>query len=1740
MRKIVVFIWFLLLNNLSHAAHYIEGEPGGSNGTHSWQDPMTWLPNGVPGAGDTVTITTDTITIDIATSVGVVILQGGAIKATYDLTISQKFDFLGGILRGQNNVKVYGQTTMSGGMKKLQTKLELFNASIWNNGDLTLDENPDELPANPCEGGEIWVRQDSFRVVWNNTAIPLNVFSEPECFIRLKGPCALVKEGVGDLLIQEGTGGVVMDTFMAMIKVDDGEVGEGNCGHVDNFSCPGGGGGGGGSGTNGGGDSGPSGEPGVDCDDNNNATTTDTIIAQKGRLVVGFGAHFFTSHAYEFVEGSEISGGGRVTLAAGYLKYKSSIPLSVDSLDVRNGSILTGKANITSKRIGANNATIGDSLEIVCDNLTLEKTYHTGSGKSRVKKRLTIKGSKGSSINRTIEVDTLADWSASKISFAKVGKIHIKSTGKINIQTGGGIIEYINGAGPVLQVDGDLDVLGNGGTFSHKIISGGIGGGTLGLGPLSTASVCLDCETRILDDGGGSGPGDDNDDNEDGEPDDPIVTDCGTVIDTINLLLGDIEISPGGKLILGSGFTKFGNTSTVTGTGTVNITGNANVTFDGPDIESNISALGSSSIFIKGSPDFNTNNIDIDADLVKVNIQNPVNLNQLDLLRGSLAFNANSTTQTLNISGGKLKGSGNIAVNGKAVISGNAILEGDGHITSDDTLSFEAPNPSITIKKPILVNGPLIFKTPQSHPSNPYLFKRNGGKTKVIVPIGKQIISDCNGTNTAPRVITCDSMFNPFEIHGTFKKIGSRNLEIRNGGFDIKAGGVVQIMEGQVMYEGIATHGLGSIQVANQAKLIYRGSSTDPIAQRTNSFPDNFQFTGDGIVELINSKYILEKTIAQPKFNITSGGEMDAQDSCTFRHIYNIGTISGPGHLSTDTFNMNYGELNGTGNLTVHDSCLIQHTNITSSLNIEKPIKISNVGYIRRNGLVNGISMTDAGSFIVPTGAQLILDINVPTSADYAIGDNNPGNERFKISGTLKKRGNHKSKIGGLSIKNGGNVIVEEGDLKVTGNGIHGDGSLQISNGSTFEINNDVGTRVHTFSGNFSLTGDGTFTNFGSPKITFEIGSGLINIDSINTQDFGEYTFRRRTAGKNMLINESSKVFFTDSITVDNLTMNDGTIDSAGHIEVRHNFKLLGSSISNLRGSKGIDVHDSLIINTSSVSLNRDIHVWDKGSWINGNLASGSHFIKVENGGCYELNNNTTASHGFNLECKEGSTFRSNGQIEETMTGNNIFRKSNIDAAFMRRLRFAGTNTTTTFDEVNILEPDTFIVASSTTKLNLPSHSNFGSSTIQLDNGTINDSVGNSFNKAVFNGGTFNGYNTSKFMEEVVMNGGTFRGNDSMMIFTSPITLNNDISLGDGKRFLIDSSMVWTGGDISKLTSTPIERLIINTNDDLTISHNTPSNCNVHLLNKGSITKSGNSTTSFANDAGSFLDLDNGSLNITGGSIKLGTGPHVFDKGGMVSLAANTELLYDPGTSSSSSITFDGGTGVSGSGRLGLIGSANFNSNSFITSMVEIKNASTAQKVTNSAAIHPKKLILSTVNARFENNGNTKADSINWTKGILTGTDTVEVLQSSIINPTASSDNKMNGILMMKGNALLTGTALIGTYTSQKGKLINGPSSTFEIKPTLGTSPINFVQEIDNYGTLLKTGVDKVFIITSRLTSNGIIEVDATGSIDANSNRMELNNTIIDNKLSSNSVIKGTGHFVIKAGSGILTARSDN
>lgn len=107
-----------------------------NGGAGSWDDPLKWTPNGIPGAGDTAAVNSGAITLAANVNSGGLTLNGGILNGNGDLTISGIFRWNGGRLEitGTTRVVQNGFLKIDGSSTK-----ELNHGVLINEGSAAWD-----------------------------------------------------------------------------------------------------------------------------------------------------------------------------------------------------------------------------------------------------------------------------------------------------------------------------------------------------------------------------------------------------------------------------------------------------------------------------------------------------------------------------------------------------------------------------------------------------------------------------------------------------------------------------------------------------------------------------------------------------------------------------------------------------------------------------------------------------------------------------------------------------------------------------------------------------------------------------------------------------------------------------------------------------------------------------------------------------------------------------------------------------------------------------------------------------------------------------------------------------------------------------------------------------------------------------------------------------------------------------------------------------------------------------------------------------------------------------------------------------------------------------------------------------------------------------------------------------------------------------------------------------------------
>ncbi len=150
-RQGLIMQWVFLFLLISSLAVFARVEYTWNGGSGSWGTAGNWTPAGVPGAGDGVTITTGTVSLDADRTVARITLSGsGVLHANANLTITESFTFSNGLLMGDtltaaldDTVWVTDTATMT---LSTTSKKDIDNVAIivqgtasWTAGNIDLD-----------------------------------------------------------------------------------------------------------------------------------------------------------------------------------------------------------------------------------------------------------------------------------------------------------------------------------------------------------------------------------------------------------------------------------------------------------------------------------------------------------------------------------------------------------------------------------------------------------------------------------------------------------------------------------------------------------------------------------------------------------------------------------------------------------------------------------------------------------------------------------------------------------------------------------------------------------------------------------------------------------------------------------------------------------------------------------------------------------------------------------------------------------------------------------------------------------------------------------------------------------------------------------------------------------------------------------------------------------------------------------------------------------------------------------------------------------------------------------------------------------------------------------------------------------------------------------------------------------------------------------------------------------------
>ena len=772
----------------------------------------------------------------------------------------------------------------------------------------------------------------------------------------------------------------------------------------------------------------------------------------------------------------------------------------------------------------------------------------------------------------------------------------------------------------------------------------------------------------------------------------------------------------------------------------------------------------------------------------------------------------------------------------------------------------------------------------------------------------------------------------------------------------------------------ISQSGGTALQVAGDTHLLATGDIT--VGNPTNTFGGTVDFKGANVSVADSSPLVLAASSASGTLTLASGGSITQIGTITAGNT----TAAGNDITLTDAGNdfASFGALSGN-NVNINDINTLSLTtsNITGTLNVTTNGAITNSGALIVGGAAtltagssNNITLNDAGNDFASVG--IISGNNVVINDINALVL-----DASTISGTLNVTTNGAITDNGALLVTGAATFAAGSANDITLNNANDFSSVGITSGKNVVINdiNALALDASTISGTLDVTTNGAITDNGALQVTgaatFTAGSAN-DITLNNANDFASVGI---TSGKNVVINDinalilnASTISGTLGVTTNGAISNSGGLVVTGAstfaagsgnditLNVANDFSSVG-----ITSGKNVTIYDinALALNAITISGDLDIYASINGNGVitqNGALAIGGDTTIKTNDNVTLENSANIFTGSFGVTALNPNTVKVVDSTPldlsaSTMVGNLIATSKGaitqsgiLDVLFRSEFK-AGTGSDITLNNLNntlasgVSFDGANVTINNSVDLNIE-----GTAAGNLDintAGKLTDiSAVNVSNNATFQvSGTGNtidldslaviGFITVNTMDGnatiVNANDINFSGN-VMGIFTitalaggisdvGPLNAQNGLVLAAPGFSTITQDLLGTGGLVFNGTGT------LTLDGDNSFSGNTILTAGILVLN-GSLGNSNVQVTGgMMRGSGPVA-----SLTSTGGTVRPGQSPGVFDSAGNVSLGKGSSYIVEldgttPGTGYSQVI----GTNITLGSTLALTTSTGFN-----------------------------------------------------------------------------------------------------------------------------------------------------------------------------------------------------------------------
>jgi hypothetical protein len=689
---------------------------------------------------------------------------------------------------------------------------------------------------------------------------------------------------------------------------------------------------------------------------------------------------------------------------------------------------------------------------------------------------------------------------------------------------------------------------------------------------------------------------------------------------------GDISISGNsGKTLTARTVNAYG-TTTVTGTGSLSVNGNAvwnswpGATFivqsdtninggpatfnnDGTIIKQTTSGMTTFGIAL-----VNTGAVDIQS--------GTLNLNGADTHTGTLTVEAGATlqfgggTQSLR-AGSSVSGAGNVSFSGANVtvfgtysITGNTTLSG-GSANFDVDLTLPTltlsggslgGNGTVTVTGLLTWNGGTMNGGGRTEALGGITIGGNGDKmlsARILDNIGTAtwlgtgnipfsggaVWNNLAGSSFLDNNTSANASFGgsgtTFNNAGTFTKAANNAVTFINA--LIYNSGTVDAQVGTINFNGGADSS-GAITAEAGAHVGFTNS-------RSNTLRAGSIISGAGDLTAAGGTTTIYGTFAITGNVNVAGGTLGFIQDVSFSTLsLNSGSLTSPSNIAVNgLLTWNGGNLTGTGH-TVANGGINLATNGGKTLDGQT---LDNVGIATWSG-TGSITFFNGAVWNNPAGSILLVQ------NDATIGGASTGNSVFNNAGTFRKVTGTGTTAVSVFFNNTGTVDVQSGTVNMAGGGVN-HSTYTAQAGATLQFGGGNQTLLNGSSvadaGNLAFFGGGINTL--DPNATITVGGSLM-FNGANNVVYGTLT-----VGGTTTITAGTNTFYSD-LNLPALTVSGGTLTGPSHVVVTGLWTWSGGTLS---GTGSIDANGNIAINGGSkLAFDRTINNAGFALWTAGNI----------------------------------------------------------------------------------------------------------------------------------------------------------------------------------------------------------------------------------------------------------------------------------------------------------------------------------------------------------------------------------------------------------------------------------------------------------------------------------------------------------------------------------------------------------